>query len=612
MSTLVQLIPGTSFAGEFQVIRKLAEGGMGAVYEVTQIATGASRALKIMHPQLVTDEKLRQRFVQEAKVAALIKSDHVVQVVGAGVDPQTGTPWLAMEMLEGETLHDYVSRRGALAPIEVREVFSQLCHALAAAHDAGIVHRDLKPENVFLAVARREGVPFTVKVLDFGIAKLVAEAATNQTAAIGTPLWMAPEQTEHGGNVRPATDVWALGLIAFYLLTGKHYWRGGNAEHMSAAVLLREVIIEPLVPATTRAAEYGRADRLPPGFDEWFSACLVREIERRFQHARAVRDAFDVLLGVPSLPASGPRSMPTPLEVGRTPTVAMTSQPTVRAPSPEDDEPVQEPSGSSRGIFIGIGAAAVLAIGVVAFMMRGGGAGAQTPPSASASTSSSHAGALPSRPCPPGMVAMPGGSFFASSLGAQVDIAPYCLDASEVTLTDYAECVKKGSCTDQGLSSNALCTWPQKSAKLKHPISCVDWDQAAAYCLAGAKRLPDAAEWEWAARGADRGTTWPWGDEAPTSQSCWSAELDRAQLGTCEVKAHGAGASPQGAHDLAGNVAEWVAGGKDELRLALGDHFLTKTPGFVKDVSGRTSVPIRTLPPTTHEATIGFRCAMTP
>jgi formylglycine-generating enzyme required for sulfatase activity len=210
------------------------------------------------------------------------------------------------------------------------------------------------------------------------------------------------------------------------------------------------------------------------------------------------------------------------------------------------------------------------------------------------------------------MVALPGGSFFASSLGKQTEVAPYCLDATEVTLADYAECVKKGSCTDEGLSG-PQCTWPQKTAKLKHPISCVDFDQAAAYCLAASKRLPDASEWEWAARGAERGTAWPWGDDAPTSQICFSAELDRAQLGTCEVKSHGAGASPQGAHDLAGNVSEWVAAvRKDELRLALGDHYLAKTSGFVKDVSGRTSVPMRTLPPATHEATIGFRCAMTP
>jgi hypothetical protein len=573
-----------------------------------------------MHPQLVTDERLRQRFVQEAKVAALIRSDHVVQVVGAGVDPQTGTPWLAMEMLEGETLHDYVARRNApVSVMEIREVFSQLCHALAAAHDAGIVHRDLKPENVFLAIARREGVPFTVKVLDFGIAKLVAEAATHQTAAIGTPLWMAPEQTEHGGDVRPATDVWALGLIAFHLLTGMHYWKGGNAERMSAAVLLREVIIEPLVPASVRAAEYGRADRLPPGFDEWFGACVVRETERRFQHARAVRDAFDALLGMPSLPSStGPRPMMptpvavrTPIDVARAPTVAMTSQPVVDA-SHVDDEPVPSPGGSSRGLFLGLGAAAVIGVAALAFAMRGD---RTEKPAAAASTSSSASaahGALPSRPCPPGMVAIPGGSFFASSKGAQVDVAPYCLDATEVTLADYAECVKKGSCTDEGLSSNALCTWPQKTAKLKHPVSCVNWDQAAAYCLAGSKRLPEAVEWEWAARGTDRGTASPWGDDAPTSQLCWSAELDRAQLGTCEVKSHGAGASPQGAHDLAGNVSEWVAGGKDELRLALGDHYLTKTSGFVKDVSGRTSVPTRTLPPATHEPTVGFRCAMTP
>jgi hypothetical protein len=380
---------------------------------------------------------------------------------------------------------------------------------------------------------------------------------------------------------------------------------------MSAAVLLREVIIEPLVPASARAAEYGRAERLPTGFDEWFGSCVVREIERRFQHARAVRDAFDALLGMPSIPSSANRSFVTgPVAAApNAPTVAMTSQPVV---AQEDDDPIAEPtaSGSPRAWMIGGAIVLVLGIGIAAFAMRGGDAGVKPAPSSSATKPK--VAIIPAKPCPPAMVGMPGGTFVPSTKGSEVTVQPYCLDATEVTVNDWAECVKKGSCTEQGLSSGALCTWPQKSAKGKHPISCVDFEQAVAYCLAGSKRLPTAEEWEWAARGADRATAWPWGDDPPGAQSCWSGEQDRAQLGSCEVKSHGTGASPFGAYDLAGNVAEWVAQEKDELRMVLGDHFLTKTPAFAKDVSGRTSVPVKMLPASTHEPTIGFRCAMTP
>ncbi len=297
VSTLAQLIPGTIFAQDFRVVRPLSEGGMGAIYVVEQLSTGAQRALKLMHPQLVGDPALRQRFAQEARVGASLRSDHVVQIVGAGVDAPTGLPWLAMELLEGRDLAAYVVERGHVDMATTRDVFAQLCHALAAAHAANIVHRDLKPENVFLADARRAGVPFTVKVLDFGIAKLVADVQTHHTQAIGSPLWMAPEQTEAGGDIRPATDVWALGLIAFRLLTGRFYWQGANIPGTSAVALMREIVFEPLVPASHRARELAAAERLPAGFDAWFARCVDRDVRARHPDAAVAWRELSPLLG---------------------------------------------------------------------------------------------------------------------------------------------------------------------------------------------------------------------------------------------------------------------------------------------------------------------------
>ena len=124
------LEPGQLFAGDFRIERRLGEGGMGSVYVVTQLSTSALRALKLMRS---TDPSFRRRFEQEARVGAAIKSDHVVQVVAAGVDEATRTPWLAMELLEGETLLEVMAKRGPLDPAYVAELFLQLCHALAAA-----------------------------------------------------------------------------------------------------------------------------------------------------------------------------------------------------------------------------------------------------------------------------------------------------------------------------------------------------------------------------------------------------------------------------------------------------------------------------------------------
>jgi serine/threonine-protein kinase len=274
-------------ARDFKVVRPLASGGMGSVYLVEQMSTGRQRALKVMHPEYARDQQSRERFTQEARAGARIRSEHVVEVVSAGVDDDTGIPWLAMELLDGEELSERMKRLQRLPPSDVLEIFKQLCHGLGEAHRTGLIHRDLKPENIFVAASRRQNVPFTVKILDFGVAKLALENATQMdgTRPVGTPRWMAPEQSEHNGHVTPATDVWALGLIAFYLLTGRYYWRSANARDGKLTTLLRELVLEPIEFASKRAAFFDCAGAIPPGFDAWFARCVVREPAERFQNA---------------------------------------------------------------------------------------------------------------------------------------------------------------------------------------------------------------------------------------------------------------------------------------------------------------------------------------
>lgn len=300
--SLVQLEPGKEFGNDFRIIEPLKHGGMGSVYIVEQAQTGARRALKLMHPQLVQDPKFRKRFEQEARIGAQIKSEHVVQVIAAGVDAATGSAWLVMELLEGEDLDTCLRRRGQLPQAEAMEVLGQLCHALGAAHEVGIVHRDLKPANIFLAEARRRGVPFTVKVLDFGIAKIVAESSTTHTEAVGSPMWMAPEQTTQDHEILPATDVWALGLLTFRLLTGRYYWKAPNKPGATTAMLFREILIEPLPSAAQRAAEHGVAG-LPKGFDAWFSKCVARDPHARYANAADAFAALEKILAPRQTPA---------------------------------------------------------------------------------------------------------------------------------------------------------------------------------------------------------------------------------------------------------------------------------------------------------------------
>ncbi len=291
------LEPGSLFAGHYRVVRRLGAGGMGAVYEAEQISTRKHRALKVLTNRFGADEKAQTRFVREATVGAEIDSDHVVDVIGAGIDASTGLPWLAMEMLDGLDLKRLGTERGPFEPRHLRTLFAQLGHGLGAAHAAGVIHRDLKPENIFVAYSRRAGGAFLVKILDFGIAKITREAVVStDTATIGSPMWMAPEQI----NAEPLsvrTDVWALGLLAFWAITGRVYWTAAYGERVTVQALFAEQLFADLVTPSVRALEYGVGPRLPPGFDDWFAQCVVRDPQQRFADATAATAALGAVLG---------------------------------------------------------------------------------------------------------------------------------------------------------------------------------------------------------------------------------------------------------------------------------------------------------------------------
>ncbi len=339
-------------------------GGMGAVYVAEQISTGRKRALKLLLPTLVENPKTRERFEQEARIASRIESDHVVEVVGAGIDPASGAPWLAMELLDGETLAARIARMGPMRPPEALEMFRQLCHALGAAHAAGLVHRDIKPENLYLAVPRREAIPFTLKILDFGIAKLTEDVRGNggATGAVGSPLWMAPEQTGSTG-VGPTADVWALGLVAFFCLTGRNYWRVANSEEATLQGLLREVLVDTLEPASVRATAFGTRHLLPPGFDAWFAHTVTREPSHRFQNAAQALNGLHPILSplAPTLSfdtAAHPHAVMA-ASVSRAPSfpeLGATNPNTVASLAPTRKK-------SSAWLFIVLGLLAVLLIG---------------------------------------------------------------------------------------------------------------------------------------------------------------------------------------------------------------------------------------------------------
>jgi serine/threonine protein kinase len=288
------LSPGTVFAQRYEILRTISAGGMGTVYEVLHRETRRRRALKVMLPNMLKDADLRRRFALEAQVTADVESEHIVETFDAGIDADSGSPFLVMELLRGEDLGARLMRLVRLTPQDVVGLLVQAADALDKTHEAGIVHRDLKPENLF-AVAR-EGT-LRLKLLDFGIAKVVRETEVGKaTRSMGTPLYMAPEQFEGEPKLGPRVDLYALAHIGYTLLVGEPYWTEEARELANALALMKRVSNGATEPATTRASRLGVV--LPAAFDGWFERATALDPDERFPTASATIRGLAEALGV--------------------------------------------------------------------------------------------------------------------------------------------------------------------------------------------------------------------------------------------------------------------------------------------------------------------------
>jgi serine/threonine-protein kinase len=299
---------GSIFQRRYRIVRRIQAGGTAAVFEVKQLETERPRALKIMLPEVLDDPLMCARFRREATVTAAIHSDHIVETLDAGVDEATGAPFLVMELLRGDDLATVLARNGRMSPRQTVTLLAQLASALDKIHAAGIVHRDLKPENLFLT-SRDDGSP-CLKVLDFGIAKIVAPAGSgsNATRAIGTPVYMSPEQIRGDVPIGPATDLNAIAQIAYTLMVGVPYWHEESQGSEGMYRVLHAISAGVKEPALERARRCGAA--LPPTFDAWFGRATFLAPEARFSSAgemiRALERALEVERGTgPPAHASG-------------------------------------------------------------------------------------------------------------------------------------------------------------------------------------------------------------------------------------------------------------------------------------------------------------------
>jgi serine/threonine protein kinase len=278
--SVIQLPLGTRVASNYVLEGLLGRGGMGCVYRARQESTDSACALKLLDPQFIVTS------AHEPKISSRIESDHVVKVLDAGTDDKLGVRWIAMELLDGWDLETFVEHHGALQGESATQALEQLFHAIAAAHRAEVAHCDLKPNNVFLHRPKEASpLPFKIKVLDFGVAKrLSGGVAQHSTAGMGAPGWIAPERCR-GQRRNQASDVYCLGLLAFYVITGKEFWVHAQGDDFDPVAVMGEVLFEPMPSASQRAAELGAGHLVPPGFDSWFARCTDREPSHRYPDA---------------------------------------------------------------------------------------------------------------------------------------------------------------------------------------------------------------------------------------------------------------------------------------------------------------------------------------
>jgi eukaryotic-like serine/threonine-protein kinase len=388
-----RLAPGTVLADRYDIKSYIGEGGMGTVYLATHVEIGKQVAVKVLHPVYSRMPDVVTRFRQEARAASKIGHPHIVDVYDSGTTSD-GSVYFVMEKLDGVDLAEVLDAEGTLAVERAIDIGTQVCEAVAAAHEAGIIHRDLKPENVFLT--SREGTPDFVKILDFGIAKSVEleehskrERLTYPGVAMGTPEYMAPEQAA-GQSADRRADIYAVGALIYEMLVGQPPHSGENLM----AVLRRKATEDVKPPRSIRPEVPEELERLvlwalsfKPEDRPQSMAQMIYELHKL---TRGRAGAVATLLGIPGVsgPPVGPTLAP-PVSTSPMGTRSAYTYDTARVkaldlPIPSQAVPWKGAGGwRPRALPLALIAVAVVALAVVA--LRLGGSGKQNAGTGSAS-----------------------------------------------------------------------------------------------------------------------------------------------------------------------------------------------------------------------------------
>jgi serine/threonine-protein kinase len=354
-------LPEGMEVGEYRVLKKIGEGGMGSVYSAIQPVIGKRAAIKVLAQHIASNPELVRRFVDEARAVNKIGHPNIVDIFSFGWLPDK-RHYFAMEFLDGQSLADRI-KRGAFQPDEARRLLRQICQALEAAHRQGIVHRDLKPDNIWI-VQPQHGDSYA-KLLDFGIAKLMGDADEGQRTqtgiVMGTPAYMSPEQCR-GVNVGRGTDIYALGMILYEMFAGKLPFQGSFAE-----LITHHLITVPDPPSRHRP--------MPRALEQLIMRCVDKDPAQRPQTAEVLGKALEAALSTAGDDAQTAAVLPVtpaapepvdPAQAQAEPKVDTFSPPPGRTAS---DLTIQ-PARHRRPLLL-VGAAAVATVVVAAILFGG-------------------------------------------------------------------------------------------------------------------------------------------------------------------------------------------------------------------------------------------------
>jgi serine/threonine-protein kinase len=638
-ASLTEAELASSLARRYRIVKRLGVGGMGAVFLPEQIALGNRPvALKVLNRRLLDDPEFLLRFHNEATSTARIRHANVVTIYESG-QPDDGTPYIAMEYLEGETLGHALRARGALPVAECAEILQQVARGLNAAHKLGIIHRDLKPDNIFLT--RGDEGEVVVKIVDFGIAKLRESAAHTLTGyIIGTPAYMSSEQASgmRSDQLDTRADIYSSGVVTYEMLTGRVPFHSDTPLGYIRKHMLEEPppfrAVAPGLPVSSqveatvmKALAKEREQRYPTALD--FARDFARAASPQIpaalptplaptkpvEHVVPGREAGGLREPEPRVqPVTPPPRLESPVSAARAEPAALAGPARGAKPATAPGERVTTPPPQLRIVpertntmkYVGLGALIILvAAGAIWYFY----------PSTSQQLPKPEVPPAPAPSAPSGMVYIPGGSFEMGRNNApnpeetpahSVTVAPFYIDKEPVTVDQYR--------TFAGKNLGMLANYPASQAAW--PATSVSWQDAQAYCAAVTPggRLPSEAEWEFAARGTDA-RLYPWGNNFN------SAFVNNLEAGLDHPEPVGIrpnNASPFGVLDMSGNVWQWCA---DDYKPYAGQTSALAIPEDAKVIRGgsyksdkeHVTATARNLDhATTRSPTIGFRCAKSP